>query len=79
MPEPIGTAQAGAQRKLGAPPAVRSAGPFVCRNTSRLQSLHQRAVHEVSSLSSIEKILPVSILILRTRQVRPLVSVNLAS
>src|SRR5215510_15219165 len=64
--------QAGGQKN-------RPAGPVVRRNTSRLLRLPQRAVHEVSSFSSIEKILPVSILILRTRQVRPLVSVNLAS
>jgi hypothetical protein len=40
---------------------------------------HQRVVQEVSSLSSIEKILPVSILMFRTTQLRPFTSVNLAS
>src|SRR5262249_8907291 len=64
--------QAGGQKN-------RPAGPVVRRNTSRLLRLPRRAVRGVTSFSSTEKFLPASILILPTRQGRPLVSVTLAS
>src|SRR5262249_56190613 len=48
--------QAGGQKN-------RPAGPVVRRNTSRLLRLPQRAVHELSSFSSIPQLLPPPILI----------------